>query len=109
MRHTRFWRDWSSDVCSSDLAVDVAGGREERLRIRRFGVELLAFRNVKMPFTEAGRKQRAARSAEAGQRDVDQLLPVYRVTECEPDVTVLEQGVAARLRVVRHVDADVVE
>src|SRR3712207_8326681 len=25
-RHTRYWRDWSSDVCSSDLA-----GREVRL------------------------------------------------------------------------------
>jgi len=22
-RHTRYWRDWSSDVCSSDLGVDV--------------------------------------------------------------------------------------
>src|SRR3712207_8592420 len=21
-RHTRYWRDWSSDVCSSDLALD---------------------------------------------------------------------------------------
>src|SRR6185295_19767801 len=21
-RHTRYWRDWSSDVCSSDLRVD---------------------------------------------------------------------------------------
>src|SRR3712207_192968 len=21
-RHTRYWRDWSSDVCSSDLCVD---------------------------------------------------------------------------------------
>src|SRR3712207_7756503 len=21
-RHTRYWRDWSSDVCSSDLIVD---------------------------------------------------------------------------------------
>src|SRR5258707_7542996 len=21
-RHTRYWRDWSSDVCSSDLAFD---------------------------------------------------------------------------------------
>src|SRR5215217_1367316 len=35
-RHTRYWRDWSSDVCSSDLAVptgddgptgEVDGGR----------------------------------------------------------------------------------
>src|SRR3712207_9114199 len=23
-RHTRYWRDWSSDVCSPDLAEDVA-------------------------------------------------------------------------------------
>src|SRR6476620_12305503 len=22
-RHTRYWRDWSSDVCSSDLAVSI--------------------------------------------------------------------------------------
>src|SRR5476651_1335686 len=22
-RHTRYWRDWSSDVCSSDLAIPV--------------------------------------------------------------------------------------
>src|SRR5947209_18564148 len=27
-RHTRYWRDWSSDVCSSDLGV--AGGAELR-------------------------------------------------------------------------------
>src|SRR3712207_7417809 len=25
-RHTRYWRDWSSDVCSSDLAVRVMIG-----------------------------------------------------------------------------------
>src|SRR3712207_7655089 len=24
-RHTRYWRDWSSDVCSSDLRDQVAG------------------------------------------------------------------------------------
>src|SRR5258707_2239439 len=23
-RHTRYWRDWSSDVCSSDLSLDTA-------------------------------------------------------------------------------------
>src|SRR3712207_7921316 len=22
-RHTRYWRDWSSDVCSSDLSTDI--------------------------------------------------------------------------------------
>src|SRR3712207_8796193 len=30
-RHTRYWRDWSSDVCSSDLdAVATFGGVERR-------------------------------------------------------------------------------
>src|SRR3712207_4222748 len=28
-RHTRYWRDWSSDVCSSDLATDVVSERGE--------------------------------------------------------------------------------
>src|SRR5215217_8509006 len=26
-RHTRYWRDWSSDVCSSDLRDQVGQGR----------------------------------------------------------------------------------
>src|SRR5947209_15380636 len=25
-RHTRYWRDWSSDVCSSDLSCQNIGG-----------------------------------------------------------------------------------
>src|SRR3712207_7199053 len=33
-RHTRYWRDWSSDVCSSDLDVDRdAVAREEARRL----------------------------------------------------------------------------
>src|SRR3712207_7097699 len=35
-RHTRYWRDWSSDVCSSDLAGTIAdehvGAQAEALR-----------------------------------------------------------------------------
>src|SRR3712207_2165235 len=32
-RHTRYWRDWSSDVCSSDLAErDALAAQNERLR-----------------------------------------------------------------------------
>src|SRR5215217_7069563 len=27
-RHTRYWRDWSSDVCSSDLGLDIYGEDE---------------------------------------------------------------------------------
>src|SRR5256886_10789031 len=42
-RHTRFDCDWSSDVCSSDLAQDVAEPRGE-LALRRPRAELLAHR-----------------------------------------------------------------
>src|SRR3712207_8615567 len=30
-RHTRYWRDWSSDVCSSDLGGPVVGWFNTRL------------------------------------------------------------------------------
>src|SRR3712207_9075651 len=32
-RHTRYWRDWSSDVCSSDLPVHDADAVRHRLRV----------------------------------------------------------------------------
>src|SRR3712207_8692307 len=40
-RHTRYWRDWSSDVCSSDLGRRVARGVSRGLKrrgehVRRF-------------------------------------------------------------------------
>src|SRR5690606_39521672 len=44
-RHTRFSRDWSSDVCSSDLAAQLADGALELLGVHRLAgdaVELLA-------------------------------------------------------------------
>src|SRR3712207_9401081 len=44
-RHTRYWRDWSSDVCSSDLGAQCggrllggrlgAGDRRRPVRVRR--------------------------------------------------------------------------
>src|SRR3712207_8541935 len=34
-RHTRYWRDWSSDVCSSDLYAN--GSRFHSYRLGRFG------------------------------------------------------------------------
>src|SRR3712207_4661574 len=33
-RHTRYWRDWSSDVCSSDLEAFVAGASRDGLRLK---------------------------------------------------------------------------
>src|SRR5438445_13679379 len=32
-RHTRYWRDWSSDVCSSDLALVVGGALDHGLHM----------------------------------------------------------------------------
>src|SRR3712207_7140333 len=32
-RHTRYWRDWSSDVCSSDLQQLVAQAGVERFHV----------------------------------------------------------------------------
>src|SRR3712207_895481 len=36
-RHTRYWRDWSSDVCSSDLG-DVAVQRKPRHHAELYGL-----------------------------------------------------------------------
>src|SRR3712207_8918969 len=39
-RHTRYWRDWSSDVCSSDLHPDAGSGPLNGAAIRRFNLDL---------------------------------------------------------------------
>ena len=31
-RHTRYWRDWSSDVCSSDLMVPIFKKKEDAMQ-----------------------------------------------------------------------------
>src|SRR3712207_8214690 len=38
-RHTRYWRDWSSDVCSSDLRLVEARGSGALLRAAQLGAE----------------------------------------------------------------------
>src|SRR5690606_39541815 len=50
-RHTSFSRDWSSDVCSSDLALDGKLGTTLADLLRPKGIEVLAwwengFRNI---------------------------------------------------------------
>src|SRR3712207_1968009 len=49
-RHTRYWRDWSSDVCSSDLGdvVEVfpASRDEHAFRIEFFGDEIDRIREI---------------------------------------------------------------
>src|SRR6476620_5718320 len=44
-RHTRYWRDWSSDVCSSDLVADaeviaLAARCLEATGVRRYQVDV---------------------------------------------------------------------
>src|SRR3712207_5489230 len=47
-RHTRYWRDWSSDVCSSDLGDErrLAGQLAGRLVVRQVAVGLQAHRRL---------------------------------------------------------------
>src|SRR3712207_8923506 len=40
-RHTRYWRDWSSDVCSSDLDVVLDVGLGALDRVEHAGVRVI--------------------------------------------------------------------
>src|SRR5947209_15946487 len=42
-RHTRYWRDWSSDVCSSDLSP-FTGKRVPTAKIRSSGTRTISAR-----------------------------------------------------------------
>src|SRR3712207_6917494 len=56
-RHTRYWRDWSSDVCSSDLRRSVAGGKGRGGLLRH--VEELGPRTGDQELADIGRRPRA--------------------------------------------------
>src|SRR3712207_8963520 len=47
-RHTRYWRDWSSDVCSSDLVPqgELKGARVTKLGRRFYTDELIEVRDA---------------------------------------------------------------
>src|SRR3712207_8017876 len=62
-RHTRYWRDWSSDVCSSDLTVV-----ETRLEIREGEIS----RQVDVVVGRDGRSREPEQPAE---RDRDRPAP----------------------------------
>src|SRR5690625_6730087 len=58
-RHTNWPRDWSSDVCSSDLptlcVLSLSGQRErERVRERQFPGESFHRKNVTLYFCQSG-------------------------------------------------------
>src|SRR3712207_7416899 len=66
-RHTRYWRDWSSDVCSSDLATDVVSerGDEGAARIKELTGGLGAHSVVEAVGTQESMMQ-AIRSTRPG-------------------------------------------
>src|SRR5690606_40518609 len=65
-RHTRFSRDWSSDVCSSDLNTQGAGGRGS-------GGNRLANRRADDQLAAKGAEPAAQGQRQAGADDVGRL------------------------------------
>src|SRR5258707_7172778 len=48
-RHTRYWRDWSSDVCSSDLSSSTCQlPRRGRPSVRAASIETCLFRSARL-------------------------------------------------------------
>src|SRR5439155_8850142 len=83
-RHTRWPRDWSSDVCSSDLA---AGGLELRLD-----------EHERLPAGRGERERRRQRLADADERHVarDELRGERKLLE-RPCVHALERSEERRV------------
>src|SRR3712207_8443904 len=70
-RHTRYWRDWSSDVCSSDLGVTsgVIGG----------GLALDGRRWLDCPATSTGMAAAPGGRQAGGDRDRQSVVEGMRV------------------------------
>src|SRR5438445_7358761 len=56
-RHTRYWRDWSSDVCSSDLDT-LRGNRQTRPTETRTHIRTLPPQIRKRPSREMVRRRK---------------------------------------------------
>src|SRR5258707_7395451 len=63
-RHTRYWRDWSSDVCSSDLTIAVAVGMAEGPEAALAIVECLTCEPVRSEERRVGKECRSRWSAD---------------------------------------------
>src|SRR5690606_39971512 len=79
-RHTRFSRDWSSDVCSSDLEHVVAVRREDRVEAPRSGpARGRALLQPRAP-DEAPGARRARRRPRGGRRADAKLWEIGRAS-----------------------------
>src|SRR5690606_26046066 len=100
-RHTRFSRDWSSDVCSSDLAlnqVDTAAG----LGLRIDSVELAMQLQAQVVETVATKGQGIDLLRRAIERAVELPIPSRRFTLPEPVREALQPVEAVLLRAGFH-------
>src|SRR3712207_8932476 len=69
-RHTRYWRDWSSDVCSSDLVCSPRHKGHDDLTSSPPSSELTPAVSHESPPSRAGNMERGLRSL----RDLTQHL-----------------------------------
>src|SRR5690606_40987939 len=69
-RHTRFSRDWSSDVCSSDLQAIAADGQRQKGRVVR-GLGL-GLGQGDLELAVPGERGRGCQEDQDHQQDVDQ-------------------------------------
>src|SRR5215203_584089 len=68
-RHTIYWRDWSSDVCSSDLSFSTFRHDERNVEVVLARVE----RNSKRKFGEAHWENKASRPVAAREETKHEL------------------------------------
>src|SRR3712207_6851054 len=53
-RHTRYWRDWSSDVCSSDLAATATVTRGELIQSVSGSGQIKPAQDTSLNFSTSG-------------------------------------------------------
>src|SRR3712207_49718 len=73
-RHTRYWRDWSSDVCSSDLALS------QRLQLLNYLV-MIAQADGRVTPDEVGALKEVAIHMGLSEAEVDSMLHLDEATD----------------------------
>src|SRR5947209_12778052 len=82
-RHTRYWRDWSSDVCSSDLARNRDALEAAAKEVGRAGGQALAVPKI-------GRASCRGKSVDLGGRRIIKKKKKIEGMECKEDEDVYE-------------------
>src|SRR5947209_17093081 len=86
-RHTRYWRDWSSDVCSSDLDADLNLGRTQeaaqiyREQLKRWPNKAFLHGSLATVLKAMGKSEDAQRRSEerrVGKECRDQCSPDHK-------------------------------